>query len=198
MLIIFSGLPGTGKTTIARSLAHKLAAVYLRIDSLEQALRKPWSDAVDAQRFAPVTGPALASDSESSIRPCAQSDATSATDLGPTGYFAAYAIAADNLCLGLSVVADSVNPLGITRDAWRNVALETSVPFLEIETICSDPAEHRRRVEERANDIPGLVLPSWQSVLDRKYEPWEREHLVLDTAALSVGQAVEMIIEQIS
>ena len=39
MLIILSGLPGTGKTTIARQLAHELAAVYLRIDSIEQSIR---------------------------------------------------------------------------------------------------------------------------------------------------------------
>jgi predicted kinase len=38
MLIAFGGLPGTGKTTIAQALARKLAAVYLRIDTLEQAL----------------------------------------------------------------------------------------------------------------------------------------------------------------
>lgn len=38
MLIAFGGLPGTGKTTVAQTLARKLAAVYLRIDSLEQAL----------------------------------------------------------------------------------------------------------------------------------------------------------------
>ncbi len=39
MLIIFSGLPGVGKTAIARELAGQLAAVHLRIDSIEQALR---------------------------------------------------------------------------------------------------------------------------------------------------------------
>ena len=39
MLIVFSGLPGTGKTTIARGLAANAGAVYLRIDGIEQAIR---------------------------------------------------------------------------------------------------------------------------------------------------------------
>jgi predicted kinase len=38
MLIALSGLPGTGKTTIARLLAQRLRAVHLRIDTIEQAL----------------------------------------------------------------------------------------------------------------------------------------------------------------
>lgn len=39
MLIVFSGLPGTGKTTLASELARQTQAVYLRIDTIEQALR---------------------------------------------------------------------------------------------------------------------------------------------------------------
>lgn len=39
MIIVFSGLPGTGKTTIAKQIATNLNAVYLRIDSIEQTLK---------------------------------------------------------------------------------------------------------------------------------------------------------------
>ena len=38
MLIVFGGLPGTGKTTLARRTAAELAAAYLRIDALEAAM----------------------------------------------------------------------------------------------------------------------------------------------------------------
>jgi len=165
MLIAFGGLPGTGKTTIAQALARKLAAVYLRIDTLEQAL-------------------------------IASGDA--GADIGPAGYLAAYAVAADNFRLGLTVVADSVNSLHITRSAWRNVAIETDVPILEVEVICSDAATHRQRVEGRNADIPGHMLPTWENVLERQYDPWESEHLIVDTANVSIEQAVETIVHRLS
>lgn len=39
MLIIFSGLPGSGKSTIAQKLSQEIKAVYLRVDTIEQTLR---------------------------------------------------------------------------------------------------------------------------------------------------------------
>ncbi|WP_371126640.1 AAA family ATPase [Variovorax sp. EL159] len=35
MLIVLGGLPGTGKTTIAREIVARSRAVYLRIDAIE-------------------------------------------------------------------------------------------------------------------------------------------------------------------
>lgn len=39
MLLILGGLPGTGKTTLARELARHCRAAYLRIDALEHGIR---------------------------------------------------------------------------------------------------------------------------------------------------------------
>ncbi|WP_432736914.1 AAA family ATPase [Maridesulfovibrio sp. FT414] len=39
ILYIFSGLPGSGKSTLAQGLSSKLHCTYLRIDTIEQAMR---------------------------------------------------------------------------------------------------------------------------------------------------------------
>jgi predicted kinase len=155
MLYIFGGLPGAGKSTLARDLAQRERAVYLRVDTIEQALREAGRSVV-----------------------------------GPEGYGVAYRIAEENLHIGLSVVADMVNPLLVTRAAWRAVAVEAQVPFVEVEVVCSDPAEHRRRVERRRSDIVGLRLPTWDDVLRREYEAWETVRIVVDTAGQRVEQSI--------
>ncbi|MFW5498076.1 MAG: AAA family ATPase [Maridesulfovibrio sp.] len=38
-LYIFSGLPGSGKSTLAQGLSSELNCAYLRIDTIEQAIR---------------------------------------------------------------------------------------------------------------------------------------------------------------
>ena len=113
-----------------------------------------------------------------------------AGDVGPAGYLVAYALAESNLRLGHSVVADSANTIATTREAWRRVAASAGVPIVEIELVCSDLAEHRRRIEMRANDILGLPPLDWQQIVARSYDPWDRPHIQLDTAGIPVAAAL--------
>jgi predicted kinase len=113
--------------------------------------------------------------------------------LDDAGYRIAYAVAEDNLRIGRTVIADSVNPLRLTREAWVAVARRTGVKAIEIEVICSDIDEHRRRVETRATDVPGLELPAWDDVIGREYHPWDRERLVIDTSGRTIEQNVDAI-----
>ena len=116
---------------------------------------------------------------------------------GPEGYLVARNVARENLRLGLPVIVDAVNPIAYTRELWRNVAAETAARLVEFEVVCSDAAEHRRRVETRSVDVDGLRLPTWQEVLDREYEPWGTA-TTLDTAYRTVDQCVAAIDARLS
>lgn len=160
-LLVLSGLPGTGKSTLARAVAKASGAIWLRIDSIEQAIR------------------------DSGVAPGSLDDA---------GYRAAYAVAEDNLRLGRDVIGDAVNPWMLTRNAWRDAGLRAGARVLEVETRCSDIEEHRRRLESRVAEIPGLVLPDWQAVIGRDYHPWQRRHLTIDTAGRNVAACVALLL----
>lgn len=51
------------------------------------------------------------------------------------GYAVAQAVAADNLRVGQTVIADCVNPWPLTRDEWRAVGEQMAVPVVEVEII---------------------------------------------------------------
>lgn len=113
--------------------------------------------------------------------------------LGPVGYAVAYVLAQEQLQLGLDVIVECVNPVAATRDSWLDIAATAGAVPIEVEVICSDEAEHRRRVETRSSDVNGLSKPTWSAVLEREYEPWNRERLVIDTATTSPESAVDVI-----
>jgi len=119
-------------------------------------------------------------------------------DIGDVGYRAAQAVARDNLLMGRGVVADCVNDLKITRDAWRDTALDVGATPVEIEIRCSDANEHRRRVETRDCGITGFSPPSWEKICAQRPDPWDREHLVVETAGRSVGESFAELLERLA
>ncbi|USQ80734.1 2-C-methyl-D-erythritol 4-phosphate cytidylyltransferase [Ornithinimicrobium faecis] len=151
VLLVLGGLPGTGKTTLARAWARSRRAAHVRVDTIEVALQRAGADQV-----------------------------------GPQGYAAAYALAADQLALGLDVVADSVNPLPVTRAAWREVASASGATVLEVELTCA-ATEHRERVEGRTADIVGHQVPDWSGVQAADYVPWTDADVALDTTDVDVS-----------
>jgi predicted kinase len=162
-LYIFSGLPGSGKTTLSQAVASRIGAAHLRIDTIEQALRELCSLEVQGE-----------------------------------GYRLAYRVAGDILRSGVSVTADSCNPIELTRREWEQVARNAGVPYVNIEVVCSDPGEHRQRVETRRGTVPGLRLPTWQDVLNREYQGWSVSRLVLDTANRSPEDCVDMLMADLA
>ena len=165
LLVVVGGLPAVGKTAVCRALLGERPMTppmtWLRVDSIEQALRRSGEMAPDMP--------------------------------GGAGYYAAAAVAGDVLSTGGDVLVECVNPLPITRRLWERTAVDAGSRLLQVELVCSDRDEHRRRVEQRVSDIEGLVLPGWRDVLQRDYAPWPEADLRLDTGRLEVTGAAELI-----
>jgi predicted kinase len=149
LLVVFAGLPGTGKSTLAGAVAERLDAIWLRVD---------------------VAGAAMV-----------KAGLTRSFEAGLAAYIVAQDIAAVHLRLGRNVVLDAVNAVEPGRAMWRGLATEYGATLSVVETICSDSAEHRRRVETREAPTPPLPLPTWAEVVGLEYEDWKEPVLTIDT-----------------
>lgn len=127
-------------------------------------------------------------------------------EVGAAGYHVAFLVARDNLLLGGTVVADSVNPVTETREGWRDVAHDAGAAYREVEVVCSDVEEHRRRVEARraawaavpARPSSAGMPPTWAQVLARSRAPWTTERLVVDTAGRTVEESAAWLLHALA
>lgn len=151
--IVFSGLPGTGKSTLAEALGRKLSIPVFAKDWLEATLLT-----------------------------CELIPSNPNKPLGSTGYQLLTTLAQRQLMLGQSVILDSVASTRSIRDTWKYLSEQYQAKWCVIECICSDESFHRTQLLKRERGIPGWHELQWSDVENVKgyYLPWEGERLILD------------------
>lgn len=154
-LIVFSGLPGTGKTALAEALGRELGIPVFAKDWLEATLL--------------CNGLIAAAEDK---------------PLGYAGYELLTLLAERQLMLNQSAILDSVAGTRSIRDQWSRLAERYKADWRVIECICSDEMLHRTRLGGRQRGIPGWRELQWADVekVKQYYLPWEGERLVLDMA----------------
>jgi predicted kinase len=166
-LVVLAGLPGTGKSTLSEALAARLRAPAFSVD---------W-------QLGALTPFGL-------VRP---------DNAIPLADHVLTAAAARQLQLGLSVVLDTSGHLRAARHRWQQVAERLGGRFVGVECVCSDEAVHRARVTGRSRGIPGWPgTVSWEHVgrMRAKWEPWDEQHLTVDTTA-PLDECVELILRAV-
>jgi len=152
-LIIFSGLPGTGKSMLAEAMGRDLGIPVFAKDWLEATLL------------------------QSGLKPVSEEKS-----LGSAGYELLTVLAERQFMLGQSVILDSVAGTQTIRSTWRQMSEQYGAEWRVIECMCSDESLHRARLQDRTRNITGWHELEWSEVerVKQYYIPWEGEHLVLD------------------
>ena len=154
-LIVFSGLPGTGKSTLAETVAIQLNIPVFAKDWLEATL--------------------LHNGLQSTLND---------RSLGYVGYELLTVLAERQLMLGQSVILDSVASTQAIRAIWKDLATQYGADWRVIECVCPDESIHRSRLMTRKRNIPGWHELEWSDVekVKQYYQPWDEDRLVLDMA----------------
>ena len=152
-LIVFSGLPGTGKSTLAEALGIYFGTPVFARDWLEATLVRCELQATQENK-----------------------------SLSWAGYELMTILAERQFILEQSVILDSVAATQTIRSTWRELAQKYEVDLFVIECTCSDESVHRSRLKDRRRGIPGWHELTWSDIekVKQYYYTWEGERLVLD------------------
>jgi predicted kinase len=155
-LVIFSGAPGTGKSTLADQIARDLGAPNVAFDWLVAGLTP----------FADITSVLDAMDRDT---------------YRDVGYSLISQMLEKQLRNRQSVVLDCV-VRERARMRWSSIAARYGALVFVVECICSDVEVHRSRVDGRVRGIPGWYELEWRfvEISRNNYIPLEGDKLVVD------------------
>ena len=166
LLVLVTGLPGTGKSTMADVAAAEVGAPVLAHDWAMSGLR-PYPELQEAL------------------------DAMGLRGHRGVGWSILWALARSQLRRGQRVVLDGVARAPDVAGC-RTVAQEEGAPSFVVMTQCPDPELHRRRIEGRQRGIPGWYELDWDHVARARVE-WEAladVDVALDAATTVAQNAV--------
>jgi adenylylsulfate kinase-like enzyme len=109
---------------------------------------------------------------------------------GNESYTLAQKIIEDNIKVGNKIISDQCNPWKLTRDQFNDIAIKNNCKYVNIEIICSDVEEHKKRIEKRG-------YPKWEEVNKWGYDPWNEEHIIIDTANKAIEESTKELLEKI-
>ena len=117
-------------------------------------------------------------------------------ETGLAAYNVGAALAAHQLRLGFSVIADAANYLEVGRQIWWSAGAAAGVEVHGIEVVCSDESVHQARLANRRRDLEPFPEPTWPQAAQRREEtePWSRPRLVLDSVQ-SVEASVRLALD---
>lgn len=163
--IWLTGLPSSGKTTVATALAQRFGESGVAAEIL------------DGDAVRPVLSPELG-----------YSRADRDANVARIGWVAA--LLARH---GVLVIAAVVSPFAAARDGVRAAHVRDGTAFFEVHVatpveVCAQRDVKGLYARQRIGDVTGLTG------IDDEYEPPLHPELVIDTSAVALGQAVDELV----
>ena len=95
-------------------------------------------------------------------------------------------------------MTDCCNPIELTRQEWEDVAVNNNCRFVNIEVVCSNKTEHKKRAEQRNAEVANMKLPVWDDIENREYHEWHKSRIVIDTAGKTIKQCQTELKEKVA